>query len=124
MAPHTHRDMAIRTNRTLLTRQEASRLLGVSERRVRALCAEGRLESLGNGTLITEASVRRQARWRGADGRLYSRNIAVAALYMLSGVDAPWLRRQQRYRLREYLKRIDAENLTRLVRRRTTMIEY
>ncbi|WP_240950936.1 helix-turn-helix domain-containing protein [Bifidobacterium olomucense] len=118
--------MAIRTNRTLLTRREAARRLGVSERRVSALRAAGRLESLsvGGGSLITEDSVRRQAQWQGADGRPYSPDMAFGALYMLSGLDAPWLGRQQRYRLRGYLRQMDAENLTRLARRRATTVEY
>lgn len=119
-------DMAIRTNHTLLTRREAARRLGVSERRVSALCAVGRLESFsaGSGTLVTEDSVRRQAQWRGADGRPYSPDMAFAALYVLSGLETPWLGRQQRYRLKGYLRQADAENLTRLVRRRATMVEY
>ncbi|KFI51219.1 hypothetical protein [Bifidobacterium biavatii] len=43
---------------------------------------------------------------------------------MLSGLDAPWLSRQQRYRLKGYLRQMDAENLTRLARRRATTVEY
>ena len=121
-----NRNMAIRTNRTLLTRREAARRLGVSERRVSALCAAGQLESFsaGNGILITEDSVRRQSQWQGADGRPYSPDMAFGALYMLSGLDAPWLGRQQRYRLKGYLRQMDAENLTRLTRRRAMMVEY
>lgn len=118
--------MSIRTNQTLLTRAEAARRLGVSERRVSALCAAGRLESFsaGNGALVTEDSVRRQAQWQGAGGRPYSPNMAFAALYVLSGLDASWLGRQQRYRLKGYLRQVDVENLTRLVRRRATMVDY
>lgn len=121
-----NRNMAIRTNRTLLTRREAARRLGVSERRVSALRAAGRLESLsaGGGSLVTEDSVRRQSQWQGADGRPYSPDMAFGALYMLSGLDAPWLGRQQRYRLKGYLRQMDAENLTRLTRRRAMMVEY
>ncbi|KAB7790997.1 hypothetical protein F7D09_0543 [Bifidobacterium leontopitheci] len=50
--------------------------------------------------------------------------MAIGALYMLSGLDASWLSRQQRYRLERYLERMNAENLTRLTRRRATMVEY
>ncbi|CAM3558870.1 Uncharacterised protein [Bifidobacterium longum subsp. infantis] len=50
--------------------------------------------------------------------------MAFGALYMLSGLDAPWLGRQQRYRLKGYLRQMDAENLTRLTRRRAMMVEY
>ena len=118
--------MVIKTNRTLLTRREAARRLGVSERRVSALRASGRLASFpaGDGTLVTEDSVRRQAQWQGADGRPYSPVMAFGALYLLSGLDTPWLNRQQRYRLKGYLRRVDAENLTRLTRRRATTVEY
>lgn len=118
--------VTIRTNRTLLTRREAALRLGVSERRVSALRAAGRLESLsaGGGSLVTEDSVRRQSQWQGADGRPYSPDMAFGALYMLSGLDAPWLGRQQRYRLKGYLRQMDAENLTRLTRRRAMMVEY
>lgn len=118
--------VTIRTNRTLLTRREAALRLGVSERRVSALCAAGQLESFsaGNGILITEDSVHHQARRQGVGGRPYSPGMAFAALYMLSGLDVPWLGRQQRYRLKGYLRQMDAENLTRLTRRRATMVEY
>lgn len=68
--------------------------------------------------------MRRQAQWQGASGRPYSPDMAFAALHMLSGLDAPWLSRQQRYRLKGYLKQMDAENLTRLTRRRARMVEY
>ncbi|KFI93799.1 hypothetical protein BISA_1621 [Bifidobacterium saguini DSM 23967] len=50
--------------------------------------------------------------------------MAFGALYMLSGLDAPWLGRQQRYRLKGYLRRTDAESLIRLTRQRATMVEY
>lgn len=118
--------MVIRTNRTLLTRREAARRLGVSERRVGALCAAGELESfsVGTVTLVTEDSVRRQAQWQGAYGRPYSPDMAFAALYVLSGLEAPWLGRQKRYRLKGYLRQMDAKNLARLTRRRATMVEY
>lgn len=118
--------MVIRTNRTLLTRREAACLLGVSERRIGALRVSGHLESfsVGNGTLLTEDSVRRQLRWQGADGRPYSPHMAFAALYLLSGLGTPWLGRQQRYRLKGYLRLTDAENLTRLARRRAATVEY
>lgn len=110
----------------MLTRAEAARQLGVSERRVSALCAAGRLESFsaGNGALVTEDSVRRQAQWQDVGGRPYSPDTAFAALYVLSGLDASWLGRQQRYRLKGYLRQMDVENLTRLVRRRATMVKY
>ncbi|PJM78570.1 helix-turn-helix domain-containing protein [Bifidobacterium scaligerum] len=118
--------MVIRTNRTLLTQGEAARQLGVSERRVSALRASGQLESfpVGSGVLLTEDSVRRQARWQGAGGRPYSPSMAFAALYMLSGFVTPWLSRQQRYRLRGYLRGVNAENLVRLTRRSAATVEY
>lgn len=110
----------------LLTQREAARRLGVSERRISALRASGRLDSfpVGDGTLITEDSVRRQARWQGTSGRPYSPDMAFGMLYALSGFDVPWLGRQQRYRLRGYLMQADAENLTRLTRRRAMTVEY
>lgn len=118
--------MGIRTSQTLLTRNEVAQRLGVSGRRVNMLRASGALEAIpaGNGMLFTEDSVRRQARWQGMGGRPYSSGMAFAALYLLSGLDVPWLGRQQRCRLNVYLNQVDAESLTRLIRKRATMIEY
>ena len=101
--------------------------LDVSERRIVALCHAGELETftLDSGAiLIAEDSVRRQMRWRGKDGRPYAPDMAFAALYLLSGNAVPWIGRQQRYRLNNYLRATDAENLTRLTRRRAQVAEY
>ena len=120
-------DMSIRTTSTLLTRQEAAQRLQVSERRISALCEAGDLVAFTDGrkgVLITDDSVLRCARWTGTAGRPYSERMAFAALYMISDEPAPWISPQQRYRLRGYLQDIDAENLTRLTRRRAKTSEY
>jgi excisionase family DNA binding protein len=119
--------MSIKTNSVLLTRREAARQLGVSDRRITALCEAGDLTSYasgGKGVLIDADSVRRQARWAGNNGRPYSDRMAFAALYLISGEPVPWIGRQQRYRVKGYLRDIDAENLTRRTFRRARAVEY
>lgn len=118
--------MPIRTTRTLLTRKEASERLGVSERRIGALCASGDLTSfpVDGASLVTEDSVRRQMLWQGKGGRPYSSSMAFAALYALSGLETPWIDRQQRYRLGKYLRETDVQSLMGRVRRRAVMREF
>jgi hypothetical protein len=119
--------MAIRTDSTLLTQQEAARELGVSERRITALRQSGDITSFANGRrgiLITADSVRHYARLSGEGGRPYSEHMAFGALYLISGEVASWLSTQQCYRLRQYLWNINAENLVRLTRRRAKLQEY
>ncbi|KAE8126242.1 hypothetical protein DDE84_07280 [Bifidobacterium tibiigranuli] len=50
--------------------------------------------------------------------------MAFGALYLISGEVASWLSAQQRYRLRQYLRNVNAENLVRLTRRRAKLQEY
>lgn len=118
--------MPIRTTHTLLTCHEAARRLGVSERRVNMLRESGDLASLSieGLSLFTEESVHRQARWQGKAGRPYSPDMAFAALYLISGLDVPWISRQQRYRLGKYLGQVNAEDLVRLTRRRAAIHEF
>ena len=119
--------MAISTSSTLLTTKETAERLGLSKRRVYALCAAGELDTLtiaSRGTLITFESVQRYAQWRGSDGRPYSRAVALGALYLISGEDAPWMSTQQRYRLNRYLNSIDSVGLATRCRRRARAADY
>ncbi|MCI1211569.1 MAG: helix-turn-helix domain-containing protein [Bifidobacterium tibiigranuli] len=119
--------MAIRTDNTLLTKQEAAIELGVSERRIMALRKSGDITSFASGRrgiLVTADSVQRYARFSGKGGRPYSEHMAFGALYMISGEAVPWLSAQQRYRLKHYLRDVSAEDLTNLTRRRAKFQEY
>ena len=119
--------MAISISSTLLTTKETALRLGLSERRVYALCAAGELDALtiaSKGTLITFESVQRYAQWGGSDGRPYSQAVALGILYLISGEDAPWISSQQRYRLNGYLNSIDAAGLATRCRRRAKATDY
>ena len=119
--------MTINTTSTLLTPQETARRLGVSERRVGALCEAGELHALASGRrgkLIKLESVQHYSQWSGSDGRPYSAQMAFAALYLISGEETPWLSTQQRYRLKRYLCAIDAVSLATRCRRRARLTDF
>ena len=107
--------MVIRTDSTLFTQQEAARELGVSERRITALRQSGDITSFASGSrsiLITADSVRRYAQFSRRGGRLYSTQMAFGALYLISGETIPWLSAQQHYRLKQYLRNVNAERIS------------
>lgn len=119
--------MVIRSAEPLLTQQEAAQRLAVSERRITALRKNGDLTAYMDGhggTLITMESVLRYQRWAGRGGRPYSAHMAFAALYLISGEAAPWITRQERYRLNGYLRAITADDIARLTRRRARTHGY
>ncbi|MEE8667549.1 MAG: helix-turn-helix domain-containing protein [Bifidobacterium mongoliense] len=119
--------MAIHTNRTLLTQQEAAKALGVGVRRITDLRRAGDLDSLHGEAgryLIVADSVRRYALVAGRGGRPYSPQMAFAALYLISGEPVPWLDAQRRYRLKRYLRETETADLVRLTRRRAQTREY
>lgn len=121
-------DMALRNGSDfLLTRHEAAQKLGVSERRISALCHSGDLRTVATGgreIMIAAESVRKYSRWNSRKGRPYSAEMAFAVLYLLSGLDAPWLDAQQRYRARRYLSSASAEDVIWMCRKRATVVEY
>lgn len=99
-------DMSIRLNQTMVTTAEAARRLSVSQRRVQQMVADGTLESVPSDArsyLIPVPALRRTRLRSGKVGRPYSPSHALASLYLLSGLPAPWIAAQQRYRIKNSL---------------------
>ena len=119
--------MSIRNEGRLINSEEAAKSLGVSRRRVQAMARVGQLRAVrtdGRSVLIDADSLKRAKISRGQGGRPYSPELAMAALYMLSGTDASWITAQQRYRLKKSMMQSDAFSLVAKVRRRAITREY
>ena len=98
--------------RTLSVPEAASRL-GVTAGRVRTLIASGELiaRHFGRVLLIDAASVDRRAQLGTLDGRRFSPQRAWGLLFLLDGLDAPWLDPVSRAKLRNFITRHDLASL-------------
>ncbi len=107
---------------------EAAERLGITRRAVTYLLDDGSLTGrrLINGTWLVDAdSVSRweQIGQRGK-GRPLNTATAWAVLWELSGLDAEWLERTTRFRLRDRIRGYDAAGLARAVAKRTVAHRY
>lgn len=107
------------------TRDAAARL-GVSERQVRNMVKQGRLQILAESTnlLITANSLERAAQTPRRTGRAWTPRIAWAALDLLSGGSAPWLQPAERYRLRQSLKGRSVDEVAAAARNRAEVHRF
>lgn len=98
--------------RTLSVPEAAARL-GVTAGRVRTLIASGELVArhLGRVLLIDAASVDRRAQLGTLDGRRFSPQRAWGLLFLLDGLDAPWLDPVSRAKLRKFIAHHDLASL-------------
>lgn len=98
--------------RTLSVPEAADRL-GVTAGRVRTLIASGELVArhLGRVLLIDAASVDRRAQLGTLDGRRFSPQRAWGLLFLLDGLDAPWVDPVSRAKLRHFITRHDLASL-------------
>lgn len=107
-----------------ITTEEASRRLGVSARRVRALASAGELREtrrVGRSILLDAQSVDLWSRFRGESstgGRPWSPAVTWGAIVVLSGGHPGWLTPPQARRLRIALAGLSAEALISKSRRR------
>ena len=117
--------MPLRTEKTLLTQQEAARRLGVSQSAVSQLIRSHALQSAatnanGRNVYVTAESVIRYSQRQHAKGRPFSPEYAMGLLLILDGKDAGWLSRQQRYRIHVYLKTASPGEIAWKTRNRAT----
>jgi excisionase family DNA binding protein len=100
---------------------EAAHRLGISEQRVRAMIASGRLpaEKLGGVWWIPQRALARDRYAAPSPGRPFSAAHAWAVLLLASGEnDLAWISRQSRWRIRSALRSAGVEGLVgRLVNR-------
>ncbi|MCL2849046.1 MAG: hypothetical protein FWE61_03235 [Micrococcales bacterium] len=110
---------------TETTTADAAARLGVSQRQVQRLIAAGELSgrrTAGDAWLLDALAVNALARSRPGRGRPWEAATAWGALWLLSGLDAPWLDSRTRSRLAERLRDIDAEELVQVCRRRAVLV--
>jgi excisionase family DNA binding protein len=92
---------------------EAAARLGVTAGRVRQLTASGELTArrVGRVLLVDPASVDRRAQLGTLDGRRFSPARAWGLLFLMDGLDAPWLDAVSRAKLRNFIAHHDLASL-------------
>ena len=108
----------------LITIQEAARRMGVSERQVQHLGANGTLVFVARG-LVDQESVRAYlADRQGWRRQGWSQMNSWGAIALLSGVDADWLGQVQKFRINVRIRESDATELVSLTRARAAVRRY
>ncbi len=111
-----------------MTVTEVAERLGITRRAVGYLLEDGSITGrrLTSGTWLVDADS--VSRWehigQRGQGRPLNTNTAWAILWELSGLDAEWLERTTRFRLRDRIRGYDAAGLARAVARRTVAHHY
>lgn len=106
-----------------LSSKEAARFLGTTPHQIAMLAAKGEVKSakIAGILLVDPFSLRQYKQLYRGKGRPLSPNVAWGALWLLSGIDAPWLAYQQRRRLIMKLQDIGAKDLVWQTRKRATL---
>lgn len=106
-----------------LSSREAASYLDVSPHQIAMLAgkAEIRSREVGGTLLIDPFSLRQYHRLYRGKGRPLSPDVAWGALWLLSGLDAPWLSAPQRRRLLLKLRDIEPEDLVWQARKRASL---
>ncbi|MDR2197652.1 MAG: helix-turn-helix domain-containing protein [Coriobacteriales bacterium] len=108
----------------MYTVNDAAEMLGVSNPRVLQLIYAAELtaqRTVGDAYLIHAESLQSYQRIRQGNGRPWKADVAWAALWMLSDMEIGWLAYPQHRRLLQRLKRVNADNLVWLTRRRASV---
>ncbi len=106
-----------------MTTIDASRVLGVSQRHVNRLVADGQLDvvrKVAGANLLDPASVQRLGQTVKNRGRVWSESTSWAALALLSGQQGVWLAPSQVTRLKHRLRKMDADDVQYFTRKRAT----
>lgn len=118
--------MPLRTEKTLLTQQEAAERLNVSQSAISQLLRSRALQPAatnnGRNVYVTAESVIRYSRQRHDSGRPMSPDTAMGLLYMLDGRNADWLTRQQKHRVRTCLNTASPGEVAWAVRNRARTV--
>ncbi|WP_143412117.1 hypothetical protein [Arabiibacter massiliensis] len=110
-----------------LSTAEASHVLGSTSHHVARLARDGEIASLrtaGDALLVDASSLYVYKQISRGKGRPFSNRMAFAALWELSGLEAPWLSYAQRRRLRIKLADTTAEDLVWVTRKRAVERRY
>lgn len=108
---------------TYLSSKQAAGYLGVSPHQIAMLAAKREIRSrkLANTLLVDPFSLRQYKQLYRGKGRPLSPDVSWAALWLLSGLEAPWLTAPQRRRLLIKLEGIEAADLVWQLRKRATL---
>lgn len=112
---------------TDMSTRDAAERLGVSQRQVQRLAKAGSLSTIrvvGNALVVDPLSVNARRRALLGRGRPWSPAVAWGGLWLLSGLDAPWLTYSQRHRLDTRLGQISVLAFTAAVRERASVARY
>ncbi len=92
---------------------EAAARLGVTAGRVRTLVASGELTArrLGRVLLVEAATVDQRAQLGALDGRRFSPRRAWGLLFLIDGLDTPWLDPVSRAKLRNFIAHHDLSSV-------------
>ncbi|GAA1541984.1 helix-turn-helix domain-containing protein [Kribbella lupini] len=103
-----------------ITSREAAHTLGIGQRRVRRLAADGTLRGhrFGGVWHVDRDDVTRRQAATPTRGRPWSERISWGALWLLSGLTPDWLGDSEKSRLRKRLRETTPESLALAVRRR------
>jgi excisionase family DNA binding protein len=103
-----------------ITSQEAAHTLGIGQRRVRRLVADGILRGhrFGGVWHVDRDDVTRRQAATPTRGRPWSERISWGGLWLLSGLTADWLGDSEKSRLRKRLREATPQSLTLAVRQR------
>lgn len=113
-------DIGIVTSMDYMSVTEAANLLGVTDRRVRAMITDGLLEAhrVGGRWLMTGSEVARTKSVRRRPGRPYSPRLAWGLLAIAGDRPALWLSASERQRLETVLASTTIEEIAPALRRR------
>lgn len=110
-----------------ITVEEAAQKLGVTSHRVYSLIRAEELDALklsARITLVDSVSLARLLNTGAEKGRPFSAPVAFGALWMLSGLEAPWLKGYQRQRASSSLGELNALRVIRRCRRRARRLQF
>jgi len=110
-----------------MTTAEAARRLRVSQRQVERLISRGEVparRTAGDAWVVDAVAVNSLGRSRPVRGRPWSPEVAWAALWVLSGLEVPWVDQRTRSRLSSRLAVKNAAGLVHACRRRADVARY
>ena len=108
-----------------MTTAEAAGRLHVSQRQIQRLIRSGDVparRTAGDAWVLDALAVNSLARSRPSRGRPWSTDVAWSALWMLSGLEAPWLDARTHARLSSRLEGMDAADVVHACRRRADVV--
>lgn len=110
-----------------MTTAEAARRLHVSQRQVERLIRRGEVparRTAGDAWVVDAVAVNALGRSRPTRGRPWSAEVAWGALWVLSGLEVPWVDPRTRSRVSSRLASMDALGLVHACRRRANVMRY